>query len=309
MIRLTVRRLLGRVLLAMIALWLAVPALARDGGRRLEYPAVAAAGLPVQRLTIWLPPGYDRAKRRYPVVYMHDGHNLFDPANSNFNKVWAADKAMLAAMRTGRVEPHIIVGIWAPGADRYRQYLPASLYAAASPALRARMDAMAGGPIVSAAYLAWIAGPLKHWIDASFRTRPGRDDTAIVGSSMGGLMSCYAFLERPDVFGRAGCISSHWPAIDPREVGQADPDLAALWDKWFADRLGRPDGRRLWFDHGTGTLDAYYGPYQEVIDRRVEQSGWRRGIDFQSKVYPGAEHEENAWAARLPELFGWLLAK
>ena len=297
------------LLVALILTALAQPALARDLGRKLEYRQVEAAGLPVQRLTIWLPPGYDRSKRRYPVVYMHDGHNLFDLANSNFNKIWAADKAMLAAMRTGRVEPHIIVGIWAPGADRYRQYLPASAYQAAPPALRARMDAMAGGPIVSDAYLAWIAGPLKQWVDASFRTRPGRDDTAIVGSSMGGLMSCYAFLERPDVFGRAGCVSSHWPAIDPREVGAADAQLIALWDKWFADRLGQPDGRRLWLDHGTGTLDAFYSPYQDAIDRRIEQSGWRRGIDFQSKVYPGAEHEENAWAARLPELFGWLLAK
>ncbi|WP_374531244.1 alpha/beta hydrolase [Novosphingobium sp.] len=297
------------LLVALILTALAQPALARDLGRKLEYRQVEAAGLPVQRLTIWLPPGYDRSKRRYPVVYMHDGHNLFDLANSNFNKIWAADKAMLAAMRTGRVEPHIIVGIWAPGADRYRQYLPASAYQAAPPALRARMDAMAGGPIVSDAYLAWIAGPLKQWVDASFRTRPGRDDTAIVGSSMGGLMSCYAFLERPDVFGRAGCVSSHWPAIDPREVGAADAQLIALWDKWFADRLGQPDGRRLWLDHGTGTLDAFYSPYQDAIDRRIEQSGWRRGIDFQSKVYPGAEHEENAWAARLPEIFGWLLAK
>lgn len=309
MIRFTIRRLLGRMLLAMIALWLAVPVQAKDTGRRLEYPQVAAAGLPMQRLTIWLPPGYDRGKRRYPVVYMHDGHNLFDPANSNFNKIWAADQAMLAAMRTGKVEAHIIVGIWATGGDRYRQYLPASAYRAAPPELQNKMAAMAGGPIISDAYLAWIAGPLKQWVDASFRTRAGRDDTAIVGSSMGGLMSCYAFLERADVFGRAGCVSSHWPAIDPREVSAADPRLIALWDRWFADRLGQPAGRRLWLDHGTGTLDAFYGPYQDAVDRRLEQSGWRPGVDFQSKVYPGAEHEENAWAARLPELFDWLLAK
>lgn len=297
-------------LLALIAALLAAPVLARpDGGRFLEYEHVAAAGLPEQRLTIWLPPGYDRGNRRYPVLYMHDGHNLFDPAKSNFNKVWAADKAMLAAMKSGKVAPHIIVGIWAPGKDRYRQYLPQSLYQAASGAPRAAMDAMTGGPVVSEAYLDWLAGPLKQWVDASFRTRAGRDDTVIIGSSMGGLMSCYAFLERPQTYGRAGCVSSHWPAADPRAVGEANPELIALWDGWFAARLGQADGRRVWMDHGTATLDAFYAPYQQAIDARMAASGWQRGRDWESKVYQGAEHEENAWARRLPEVFGWLLRK
>lgn len=299
-----------RLMLALLALTgLAVPLAAQETGRLLEYEKVAAAGLPEQRLTIWLPPGYDAGERRYPVLYMHDGHNLFDVKNSNFNKIWAADKAMLAAMKAGKVEPHIIVGIWAPGADRYRQYLPRSAYEAASGSLRAQMDRSANGEVVSDRYLAWIAGPLKSWVDASFRTRSGRDDTAVVGSSMGGLMSCYAFLEKPQVFGRAGCVSSHWPAVDPRTVEGESAGTKALWDAWFAARLGQPDGRRVWLDHGTATLDAYYAPYQQVVDARFAAAGWQKGRDWESRVYEGAEHEENAWAARLPEIFGWLLAK
>ncbi|MEY4238833.1 MAG: hypothetical protein RL339_1434 [Pseudomonadota bacterium] len=302
-------RLLGG-LLALLGALLAAPALAREQtGRFLEYEHVAAAGLPEQRLSIWLPPGYDKGKHRYPVLYMHDGHNLFDPAKSNFNKVWAADKAMLAAIKTGKVEPHIIVGVWAPGKDRYRQYLPQTIYQAASGTPRAAMDAMIGGPVISENYLNWLAGPLKQWVDASFRTRPGRADTAIMGSSMGGLMSCYAFLERPETYGRAGCVSSHWPAADPRTVGEASPELIALWDGWFAARLGQPAGRRVWLDHGTATLDAFYAPYQQAINARFAASGWQRGRDWESRVYEGAEHEENAWAKRLPEVFGWLLRK
>lgn len=296
------------VLLALLGLG-AAPARAGDAGRLIEYEKVAAAGLPVQRLTIWLPPGYDQSTARYPVLYMHDGHNLFELKNSNFNKIWAADQAMLAAMATGKVAPHIIVGVWAPGADRFRQYLPAPAFDAADGEVRAAMAAMAGGPVISRAYLDWLAGPLKQWVDASFRTRAGRDDTAIAGSSMGGLMSCYAFLERPETYGRAACISSHWPAADPRAVGPANPRLIALWDQWFAARLGAPKGRRLWLDHGTATLDAFYAPYQQVIDARISASGWKQGVDWQSKVYVGAEHEENAWAARLPEVLEWLLAK
>jgi enterochelin esterase-like enzyme len=299
-----------RLFAALLALMgLATPLAAEDTGRLLEYERVAAAGLPDQRISIWLPPGYDVGERRYPVLYMHDGHNLFDLKNSNFNKIWAADKAMLAAVATGKVEPHIIIGIWAPGNDRYRQYLPRSAYDAATGALRKDMDERAGGEVVSDRYLEWIAGPLKSWVDASFRTRPGRDDTAIVGSSMGGLMSCYAFLEKPQVFGRAGCVSSHWPAVKTQLLEGEDPQVTALWDAWFAQRLGQPDGRRVWMDHGTATLDQFYAPYQQVVDARFAAAGWQKGRDWESRVYEGAEHEENAWAARLPETFGWLLAK
>lgn len=299
-----------RLLAALAALiGFAMPLTAEDTGRFIEYERVAAEGLPDQRLTIWLPPGYDMTTGRYPVLYMHDGHNLFDVKNSNFNKIWAADKAMLAAAESGKVEPHIIIGIWAPGRDRHRQYLPRSAYDLASGNLRQQLDAATPGRVISQAYLAWIAGPLKNWVDTSFRTRTGRNDTAIVGSSMGGLMSCYAFLEAPEVFGRAGCVSSHWPAVDPRAITADEAQLKALWDGWFAARLGAPDGRRVWMDHGTATLDQFYAPYQQVVDARFAAAGWQKGRDWESKVYEGAEHEENAWAARLPEVFGWLLAK
>ena len=305
---------MARLALALLTLFFVCIAPVRaaspaDAGRLIEYREVQAAGLPPQRLTIWLPPGYERdAATRYPVLYMHDGHNLFDVANSNFNKIWAADKAMLAAGADGAVRPHIIVGVWAPGPDRYRQYLPRPAYDAAPPPLRARMDQFAGGPVVSDAYLAWLAGPLKQWVDASFRTLPGRDDTAIAGSSMGGLMSCYAFLERPDIYGRAACVSSHWPATDPTAPEIDNRALARFWREWFAARLGKADGRRLWLDHGTATLDAYYAPYQQEVDAGIGGAGWTRGSDWESRVYEGAEHEENAWAARLPEVFRWLLA-
>lgn len=299
-----------RLLAALAALiGFAMPLAAKDTGRFIEYQNVAAEGLPDQRLSIWLPPGYDASDARYPVLYMHDGHNLFDVKNSNFNKIWAADNAMLAAVQSGKVEPHIIIGIWAPGRDRHRQYLPRSLYDMTSGNLRAQMDGMTSGGVISQAYLAWIAGPLKNWVDTSFRTRTGRNDTAIVGSSMGGLMSCYAFLEAPKVFGRAGCISSHWPAVDPRAITADEAQLKALWDGWFAARLGAPDGRRVWMDHGTATLDQFYAPYQQAVDARFAAAGWQKGRDWESKVYEGAEHEENAWAARLPEVLGWLLAK
>ena len=140
---------LRHLLLLLAALILpGLAAAQEDTGRRIEYTEVQAAGLPPQRLTIWLPPGYDTSGKRYPVLYMHDGHNLFDLKNSNFNKIWAADKAMLKATEQG-VEARIIVGVWGPGKDRFRQYLPRPAYDAAPPALKAKMDEIAGGPVIS----------------------------------------------------------------------------------------------------------------------------------------------------------------
>ncbi len=121
-------------------------------------------------------------------------------------------------------------------------------------------------------------------------------------------MSCYAFMARPEIYGRAACISSHWPVIDPEAVSGTDPELQQLLDVWFAAGLGQPQGRRLWMDHGTETLDAYYGPYQVTVDARVDMLGWQRGVDFESRVYEGAAHDEQAWAERLPEILTWLLS-
>ena len=86
-------------------------------------------------------------------------------------------------------------------------------------------------------------------------------------------------------------------------------EVSGIWDTWLAARLGDADGRRIWMDHGTATLDQYYAPYQAVVDRRFAAQGWQRGKDWRSEVYEGAPHEENAWAERLPEILSWLLAK
>ncbi len=290
--------------------WFAVPGSLHaldHGGRLLEYEDVQASGLPDQRLSIWLPPGYDRSEKRYRVLYMHDAQNLFDPALSNFNKVWAADRAMIEHAAASGEDPWIIVGIWSPGIDRYRQYLPKPAHDAATGKLRTAMDDYAQGPVVSDHYVDWMAGTLKPWVDRQLRTRPGRADTAVIGSSMGGLISLFAFLRYPELFGRAGCVSTHWPAIAPQSVEQTDPELIAIWLDLLESELGPASGRKLWFDHGTATLDQYYAPYQQRVDQFMAEAGWSRGTEWESHQYEGAEHEENAWAARLPEIFDWLL--
>jgi len=295
-----------RAFLALLLLLSAASAQAADGGRFVERDVPSKAFGP-SHITLWLPPGYDAAKgRRYPVVYMQDAQNLFFLERSNFKKVWAADKAALGLIDSGKVPPFIIVGIDQPGRERYQRYFPVKVPSAP---LR---EAIAGfaGPLQGDDYVAFMADELKPLIDRDYRTRPQPRFTAVVGSSMGGLISIYALAERPDVFGKAAAVSTHTPLVGPENIEKAPglaPTIQGSWRSYLYRQLGAPKGRKLWMDHGTATLDQYYAPYQQVIDAEVRRLGWT-DRNYRSQVYPGAEHEENAWARRLPEVFGWLLS-
>lgn len=298
--------MISRWLLAIVLLLSAAPALAADDGRFVEREVSSSAFGPI-KLTVWLPPRYDtEPRRRYPVVYMQDSQNLFFPARSNFNKVWAADKAALALIRAGRVAPFIIVGIDHPGKERYQRYFPVRVPEAT---LRAGIEGFAG-KLQGDGYVAFMADELKPLIDRDYRTRPEPRFNAVAGSSMGGLISLYALAERPDAFGRAAAVSTHSPLIGPDNIAKApglQPTIQGSWRTYLHARLGAPRGRKLWMDHGTATLDQHYAPYQQIIDGEIRRLGWT-DRQFASRVYDGAEHEENAWAKRLPEIFAWLLS-
>ncbi|WP_010186241.1 alpha/beta hydrolase [Sphingomonas sp. PAMC 26605] len=297
-------RALLAALLALVAT--IAPAAAQDAGRFVTIAAAPSVNIVAPRVTIWLPPGYDAGRQRYGVVYMHDGQNLFDRKRSSYDKVWAADRSVLRLVAAHRIAPVIIVGIDQPGEARYRQYFPKRLYAMASPGLQADIDSSAKGPLTGDAYLRFLTDELKPLIDRSYRTRTDAAHTAVIGSSMGGLISCYAFVERPQVFGRAGCVSTHWPLTFGLKLLPGD-ERPALWKAYLTQHLSKPAGRRLWMDHGDQTLDASYPPFQALIDADLVALGWRKGRDFESRAYPGAAHEENAWAARMDDILGWLL--
>jgi predicted alpha/beta superfamily hydrolase len=296
-----------RWLLAIAALLFAFALPADAQGRFVEFDQPADIGQ--VHVTVWLPPGYDREpKRRYPVLYMHDGQNVFFPKRSSFNKVWAADKAALKLIQERKVAPFLIVAVDHPGATRYLRYFPTRVV---NTAFREGIEGFAKGKLGGDEYLTFLAERLKPRIDQTYRTRPQPRFTAVAGSSMGGLISLYALSERADVFGKAAAVSTHSPLVDPGLLTD-QPALAegvkADWRRYVSTRLGAPQGRKLWMDHGTETLDASYAPYQAILDESVVKAGWTGGRDFESRVYKGTAHEENAWASRMPEILGWLLA-
>lgn len=281
---------------------------AQDEGSFVDLGAVPSDNIAPTKVTVWLPPGYVTSKQRYGVIYMHDGQNLFDPKRSNFNKVWAADKSALRLIAAGKTKSFIIVGIDQPGEDRYRQYFPTPMLDLVSRDVRDDILTISKGPMTSDAYLEFLVRELKPLIDRRFRTRTGPKHTAIAGSSMGGLISLYAITAHSKVFGVAGAVSTHLPLAGPEWSEEKRAAVIAGWDRYVREKLGKPKGRRIWFDHGTETLDAHYAPYQEALDRSLVANGWRKGRDFSSRVYEGTPHEENAWAARMDDIFGWMLA-
>ena len=250
-----------------------------------------------RHVDVWLPPGYETAPdRRYPVLYMHDGQNCFDPAESSFGKAWKVQTALERLIAKGQAEPAIIVGIWNVAMRRYLEYRPARPFLHLLPAARAVVTAGLGGWPHSDAYLAFLVNELKPHIDAQYRTQPASAHTAIMGSSMGGLISLYAICEYPEIFGAAGCLSTHWPAVE----GVIEP--------YLRDCLPDPATHRIYFDFGTQTLDALYRPTQQLVDTLMVEGGYESGVNWITREYPGDGHFETYWANRVHEPIKFMLS-
>jgi predicted alpha/beta superfamily hydrolase len=243
-----------------------------------------------------LPPSYGTdPQRRYPVLYMHDGQNLFDPATSYGNVDWAVDEVMTRLIKQGAVREAIVVGVWNTP-QRREEYMPQRAVQGMKKLKMPGPDINASG-IVSDRYLSFLVTELKPFIDATYRTLPDRANTSVMGSSMGGLISQYAMSKYPEVFGGAGCVSTHWPAGD----GIALDDFAA--------HLPDPTTHKYWFDFGTATLDAGYEPYQRRADEILRKAGYVEGQNWVTKKFEGAEHSEKAWRLRVDQPLVFLLGR
>ncbi len=258
-----------------------------QAGQIERYEDFSSQHCPPRHVDVWLPPGYAAGSERYPVLYMHDGQNLFDPALAFIGVDWGMDEAITRLVEAKMFSGAIVVGIWNTP-ERRREYMPQKpLLLPASTALLTEFSADNGGPPRSDAYLRCLVEEIKPLIDGRYRTLPEREHTAVMGSSMGGLVSLYAICEYPTVFGLAGCLSTHWPIGGNRLVD------------YFGSALPRPPGQRIYFDYGTATLDASYEPYQLRMDALMAQAGYVHGHDWLTQKFERAEHSERAWRARV----------
>jgi predicted alpha/beta superfamily hydrolase len=264
-------------------------------GRLEHHPDFASRRVSSRNVDVWLPPGYDEDAQCFPVIYMHDGQNLFDPKLSFIGVDWGVAQAVESLMAQDRLRGAIIVGVWNTP-KRREEYMPQRAVQGVKKLKMPGPDVKATD-IVSDRYLSFLVTELKPFIDATYRTLPDRANTSVMGSSMGGLISQYAMSRYPDVFGGAGCVSTHWPAGD----GIALDDFAA--------HLPDPATHRYWFDFGTATLDASYEPYQRRADEILRQAGYVEGQNWVTKKFEGAEHSEKAWRLRVDQPLVFLLGR
>jgi predicted alpha/beta superfamily hydrolase len=243
-------------------------------------------------LYVYLPPSYAASERRYPVLYMQDGQNLFDEALSYAGE-WQVDETMETLSRVG-IEA-IVVGIPNAGVDRIDEY---------SPFRDRRLRRGGRGDW----YVAFVANMVKPLIDRDFRTLPEREHTGILGSSMGGLISLYAFFCRPEVFGFAGIMSpSLWfaqGAIFPY-VQQAISKPGQI----YLD-LGTHESLDTRVDHEAPHkyTSLYLAAARNMRDL-LDQKGYRLGQELRYEEAEQAIHNEAAWASRLPGALEFLLAR
>ncbi len=249
-----------------------------------------------RRIDIWLPEQYNPLQA-YRVLYMHDGQNLFNPAMGFNRQSWAVDMALQPLIFRKRIKPTIVIGIWNTPL-RYQEYLPMPAFMLLPGHLKSQLykeHEQNDFQPLSDNYLKFIVSELKPYIDSHYHTLSGKSDTAIMGSSMGGLISAYAIAAYPAVFGMAGCMSTHWPL----SLRDENPAFSKAFIGWLEQHLPDPDSHRLYFDFGTKTIDEPYEVHQIEMDKIMQKGGYTEGQNWLTVKDIGADHSERAWAGRL----------
>ena len=162
---------------------------------------------------------------------------------------------------------------------------------------KADFESFDSDAIISDLYLKFLVTELKPYIDSNYRTRTDRQNTFVMGSSMGGLISAYAITEYPEIFGGAGCVSTHFPLGDGAIV------------EYLSNKLPDPSTHKIYWDYGTETLDHNYEAYQKLMDSHGYAAGYVEGENWMSRKFEGHEHSERAWRARVHIPLIFLLGK
>lgn len=264
-----------------------------------------------RNVEIWLPKQYfDNPDQKFPVLYMHDGQNVFNKETSSYGVAWEADDTAQKLIDSGKIKPCIIVTSWNTGNTRYMEYFPEKASKYFTPKDNEVFKEVAATmntepKWLADTYLTFMTAELKPYIDKNYRTLPDAENTSVCGSSMGGLISMYALCEYPEVFGQAACISTHWPLL--MDNNYMAPSEAVR--EYMRDNLPKSGSHRIYFDYGTATLDQYYELHQKMIDVIMKNKGYAQGKDWVTRKFPGAEHNEKAWQARMDVILTFLYKK
>jgi predicted alpha/beta superfamily hydrolase len=230
-------------------------------------------------LIVFLPPGYDAdPNRRYPVLYLHDGQNIFDQATS-VGQEWRVDETAHGLITAGAIEPLIIVGIYNTGVHRIDEYTPT-----------ADAEKKQGGKADQ--YGRMLLEEIKPFIDREYRTRPDAGSTGLGGSSLGGLLTLHLGIRHPQAFSRLAALSA-----------------SVWWDKKVILReVNELPGKlpiRIWLDAGTQEGAEVIADSRALRDALVAK-GWVLGQDLFYMEAEGAQHNEASWGSRVDSVLKFL---
>jgi enterochelin esterase-like enzyme len=247
------------------------------------HRAFSSQFLPDNRdLIVYVPPGYDQhPARAYPVLYLNDGQNLFDPRTSFIpGRTWEVREQADAAIEAGEVEPLIIVGIYNTGDRRLAEYT------------HERNWQMGGGE--ADAYGLLLTRELMPWIATQYRIRAGRESTGLGGSSLGGLATLYLGLRHAEHFGKLAVLSPSVWWNHKSILGYLNERAPEIWERprmWLD--VGDKEGRRTLHD-------------VEHLNRRLKANGWIAGETLHFEKVHGGTHDEASWATRVRPMLGFL---
>lgn len=241
-----------------------------------------------RELLIWLPHSYgSEPQRRFPLVVLHDGANVFDPLTSPISGVdWAADEWVSLLSREGVMPEAVVVGVCHPEGfsdenETLRDY---------------DLSPQLGG----AAYAQFVADDLVRHMDARYRTLASPAARVLGGAALGGLMSFYIAMHHPGVFEKIACLSTAF-----EDIAQNPPDAAAQLHE-LARMPALPTKTRMYFDHGTLGLDECYEPYHRELGALLREKGWRDGHEFLIRRVEGGGHTELSWRERFGDALRFL---
>jgi predicted alpha/beta superfamily hydrolase len=242
-------------------------------GQLRKYDNFRSKFLRNQRdIVVYVPPNYDQQpERRYPVLYMHDGQNLFDAATAFNGQDWHVAQTADYAISAGLVEPLIVVGLYNTGKTRLREYTPTSV------------PRLGGGR--ADRYAKFLIEEVKPVVDRDYRTKPEASQTGLGGSSLGGLVSIYLGLKFSNVFSKVAALS---PSVwwNQRVIVR------------FAQAAPVEPRPRIWLDIGTREGPRIVDDVEKFRDVLLSK-GWQNDRDLHYERVEGAEHNEAAWAARV----------
>lgn len=270
-----------------------------------NFPSVYTTPRPVD---VWLPNNYSEDKK-YSVLYMHDGQNLFDSNTTENQQEWMVDEIATKLMDDNNVRDFIVVGVHSIAKTRWRDLFPEKALGYLKSgvndsifqiAINANVDAKLKGDD----YLKFMVDEVKPFIDATYSTKKDQANTFVSGSGMGGLMAAYAVCEYPKVFGGAACLSTHWTGTTPEKDNPVPKAIFAYLTK----SLPSPKDHKFYFDFGTKTMDQYYPQYEDTVTKIFTDAGYDYS-NFRNVKFEGADHSENAWQKRFDIPLTFLLGK